>query len=305
MNKDYVVALDVGGTSIKSGIVSNRGELVGDIRRTLIDSQGAADTILETFASIVQSHLLEQDGQSVLGVGVGFPGPFEYETGVSRIQGVAKYETIYNVNVGDSIRQRLAMPELPIRFRNDAEAAIVGEGVFGAGKPFSRVIGVTLGTGCGSAFLVNGRSVTTGAGVPPNGWLYPIPFQGQQADAVFSIRGLMGRLQSAGVYAPDIKTAADLARQDHATAQQVFAKFGQDLGVVSLHLGLMRFKRMRFWCKGALPMRLTCLNGSAKSAAIGPLCVANWAARQHFWGRRLCLFMSEWGQIPDIFQEHE
>ena len=237
MNKDYVVALDVGGTSIKSGIVSNRGELVGDIRRTPIDSQGAADTILETFASIVQSHLLEQDGQSVLGVGVGFPGPFEYETGVSRIQGVAKYETIYNVNVGDSIRQRLAMPELPIRFRNDAEAAIVGEGVFGAGKPFSRVIGVTLGTGCGSAFLVNGRSVTTGAGVPPNGWLYPIPFQGQQADAVFSIRGLMGRLQSAGVYAPDIKTAADFSTTRSCNSTASFCAIWAGFRLVSCSLG--------------------------------------------------------------------
>ena len=230
MNTDLVVALDVGGTSVKSAIVTNHGEMVGGTRKTPIDSQGAADAILETFASIVRSHLLELDGQSVLGVGVGFPGPFEYETGVSRIQGVAKYEAILGVNVGDAIRQRLKLPELPIRFRNDAEAAIVGEGVFGAGKPFSRVIGVTLGTGCGSAFLVNGRSVTTGAGVPANGWLYPIPFNGQPADDIFSIRGLMGRLLAAGVDAPDIKTAAEWARHEHIAARQAFTQFGQDLG---------------------------------------------------------------------------
>jgi glucokinase len=209
--------------------VTNQGKLVGESRSTLIDSRGPAETILETFKVIINRHLFELAGQSVLGVGMGFPGPFDYEAGVSRIQGVAKYESILGVNVGAEIRNRLKMPDLVIRFRNDAEAAIVGEGLYGVGKPFARIIGMTLGTGCGSAFLVNGRSVTTGQGVPDNGWLYPIPFQGRQADDVFSIRGLLAAFSRAGITVENVKTGAELARQGDMKAREVFKQFGQDL----------------------------------------------------------------------------
>jgi glucokinase len=114
---------------------------------------------------------------------------------------------------------------MPIRFRNDAEAAIVGETCYGAGKPYRRLIGITLGTGIGSAFMKNGRSVTSGAGVPPNGWLYSAPIQDIQADNIFSTRGLMARLHRAGINAP---TVADAVKQSGAAG--VIAQFGADLG---------------------------------------------------------------------------
>jgi glucokinase len=94
---------------------------------------------------------------------------------------------------------------------------------------------VTLGTGCGSAFLIDGAAVTTGQGIPPHGWLYPVSFHGQQADDLFSIRGLTNRLQTVGVPVSDIKSAASAARHDSdATARVVFAGFGADLGTFLL-----------------------------------------------------------------------
>ena len=227
-----VVALDVGGTSVKSGLVTHRGQIIHEPKTTSIASQASADAILSTLVEIIANHLQEFDshGGQLLGVGVGFPGPFEYDTGISRIQGVAKYESIYGLNIGQALQQRLGRPDFPIRFRNDAEAAIVGEGLYGVGQPFSRLIGLTLGTGCGSAFLINGQPITSGTSVPPNGWLYPIEFQGRQADDIFSIRGLMQALQEAGIVVDDLKSAAALARQDHRAARQVFAQFGHNLG---------------------------------------------------------------------------
>ena len=231
-SNSYVATLDVGGSSVKSALVIDTGELLDQPKITPIDNQAAADIILKTLADIVRGHLrgFQTDSDQLLGIALGFPGPFEYDVGVSRIQGVAKFESIYGLDIRQGLQQQLAQPRLPIRFRNDAEAAIVGEALYGVGQPFTRLIGVTLGTGCGSAFLIDGQPITAGAGVPPNGWLYPILFQRRQADDLFSIRGLLGALQAAGVEVDNIKTAAKLARQGHQTAREVFAEFGYNLG---------------------------------------------------------------------------
>lgn len=223
-----VIALDVGGTSVKSALVDD-GLVRGEIVHTRMDSQASADVILGTLAAIVDGHLAEVG--AVDGVALGFPGPFEYATGVSRIRGVEKFESIYGCDVGESLRERLHAPDLPIRFRNDAEAAIVGEARFGAGRGFQRLIGLTLGTGSGSAFLIDGVPQTGGPGVPPNGWVYPLLFAGRQADDVFSIRGLVGRCHAAGIEVDDVHAAADRAHAGDGNAQRVFAEFGRDLGL--------------------------------------------------------------------------
>jgi glucokinase len=91
-------------------------------------------------------------------------------------------------------------------------------------------MGVTLGTGCGSAFLVDGMPVTSGPGVPPNGWLYPVLFRGLRADDVFSRRGLEARLRAAGIAERNVKDATVSARAGDSAARQVFEAFGADLG---------------------------------------------------------------------------
>lgn len=228
--KPTALALDVGGTWIKSAPVTSAGELVEEPRVAPIDSHADAQTILGTLATVINHYLTGDQAMQLTGVALGFPGPFDYAKGVSYIQGVSKYEAIYGLDVGAALRSRLRTPELPIVFRNDAEAAVVGEARYGAGRAYSRAIGVTLGTGMGSAFVVDGAPVTTGPGVPPNGWLYSFPAGGAQADDVFSIRGLLARLQAVDPQISDIRNAADLAHSGNVAFQQVFAQWGSDLG---------------------------------------------------------------------------
>jgi predicted NBD/HSP70 family sugar kinase len=224
------IALDVGGTSVKSALVAPGGHVIGEPAITLIDSSGEAEGILGTFVRIVSSHFGQDQTSNVIGVALGFPGPFDYAAGICLIEGVEKYAAIYRVNMRDALRTRLNLGGLPILFRNDAEAAVVGEARYGAGLYYRRLIGVTLGTGCGSAFLVDGLPVTSGPGVPPNGWLYPVLFHGLRADDVFSRRGLEARLQVAGVTERNIKAAAAAGRAGDIGAHQVFEAFGADLG---------------------------------------------------------------------------
>lgn len=225
MPETVIIALDVGGSSVKSGIVRENLN-IENIQTTALDSKGSAEHILGTFARIVQGYLEQYD--SVRGIGVGFPSPFDYVNGISLIQGVQKYEAILNVDIGKAIREQVNRPDLLICFRNDAESALVGEAIYGAGKPYSRFIGLTLGTGMGSSFIVDGERVDPGGNVPGGGFLFPVKFRGEQADEWFSTRGLLRRFEIIGRPFDSIADAAEVAPTDD-TIKQVFIEFGANM----------------------------------------------------------------------------
>jgi glucokinase len=222
---ENIIALDVGGSSVKSGLVDSEQQ-IHDTFSTPVDSNGSAESILSTFAGIVQHYLDKHT--DIRGVGLGFPSPFDYPNGICLIQGVQKYESIYGVNIGEAIRERLNRPDLLIRFRNDAEAAIVGEALYGAGQPFRRFIGLTLGTGMGSSFIADGKRVTDVEGVPEGGFLFPVLYRGIQSDEWFSTRGLLGRFEAIGQPMPSVSEAAKAAENNPAI-RQAFEEFGADM----------------------------------------------------------------------------
>ncbi|MFN8471481.1 MAG: ROK family protein [Anaerolineae bacterium] len=224
----WVISLDVGGTSIKSGIVAQGSLLLGPTRRTPIAEGGSAEKILETFQTVVADALSDLEDRPVLGIGVGIPGPFDYAQGVSLIR--HKFAAIYGVSLRDTLAACLPDPTAPVLFRNDAEAAIVGEALYGAGRAYRRLIGVTLGTGLGAAFVRDGLAVRDGPDVPAGGELYPIPYQDATADDFFSIRGLLARLREVDPGAASIAEAIRASQADRPDFQAVFRAFGADLG---------------------------------------------------------------------------
>ena len=228
MNEPLVIALDVGGSSVKSALVATGPKIVGEVSVHSIDSKARADEILEAFSAIIAGHL--KDLSNPRGIAMAFPGPFDYRQGVCLIQDQAKYDTLYGVNVSASLRGILGLPDLEIRYRNDAEAAILGEALYGAGAGFPRLLGLTLGTGLGSAFVADGTIITMGPGVPDHGWLYSQPYGGQRADDVFSTRGLLVRMHVHGIQATDIASVLAAANEHHDVLAEVFASFGTDLG---------------------------------------------------------------------------
>jgi glucokinase len=213
-----IIALDVGGSSVKHGLVEHPPDVT--VEQTPINSQGSAEEIIGTLATIIASY------PAATPVAFGFPSPFDYQQGISYIHGLAKYEQIYGVNVRQALRDALNAPDLDIRFRNDAEAAIVGEAIYGSGVTCSRTIGVTLGTGFGSAFLVDGKPVTDESGVPEDGKLYPYPAGNGRADDVFSTRGLLERFAEANVPVMSVEHADP----DDVRVQQVYYEFGHQMG---------------------------------------------------------------------------
>ena len=209
-----VLALDVGGTSVKSAIVGPSGALAGPPRRTPIDSSAGADALLATLAGV----LVAEAPRAIAGVAMAFPGPCDYESGVPGQHDDGKFAALAGVDLRGELRRRVGRADLPIGFCNDAEAAIVAEALQGAGQPFERVLGVTLGAGMGACLVAGEAIVETCAGVVP-GELYLRPFGGATADDAFSDRGLRARLGG-----------ADPAGPADANAVRAFAAFGADLG---------------------------------------------------------------------------
>lgn len=228
MSDSRVLALDVGGSSVKSAVVANNQHILDEVRVDDIQSGASAPEILNTLAEIISSHL--EKANDVHKIAFAFPGPFDYERGISLIHNQAKYDDLYGINVGTKLKEILGLPTLEIRYRNDAEAAILGEALYGAGVNYSRLIGVTLGTGLGSAFIAERNLITKGNELPPHGWLYSCLFENQRADDVFSTRGLLVRLRERGVYAGDIASALDMADESHHALAEAFDSFGTDLG---------------------------------------------------------------------------
>ena len=228
MTGEHIVCIDVGGSSLKAGALAEAGKPSGSVATIPIDSNGDVTTIIDTFVEAI--NVTGLSAKSIRGLAFSFPGPFDYNWGISQIQGLEKYNALYGLDVGQLLRNRLNLPELSIRYRNDAEAAVVGEVRYGAGRNYRRVIGVTLGTGFGSAFIDDGNVITQRDGVPPNGWLYSFPANDARADDVFSTRGLLARFNSAGLSTLTLPIAAEQARLGDPKCRGIFDSFGQDMG---------------------------------------------------------------------------
>lgn len=150
-NKTYVLASDIGGTHITSAIVdcSNWTIIHHTINRLHLNSDLDAKSIFQSWTSNMQ-HTLTQFPQGVDGIGIAIPGPFDYEKGISLIQNQGKYESLYNIDITAGINANLPKA-YTLKYINDAAAFLQGE-VFAENLDHkSKVLGITLGTGLGSA----------------------------------------------------------------------------------------------------------------------------------------------------------
>jgi glucokinase len=231
--------MDVGGTFLKSAIVKPDGSILeGTFKKTCIDSQGSSEQILETFTLSLGPHLTnaEEVGAEPCGIGIGIPGPFDYGAGVSLMR--HKFGDIYKVNLKEEFIKRLELPQdFTIRFENDAWTFLRGEAWLGAAKGCTRTVGITLGTGLGSAFMVGDQVILEGTGVPPNGSVYDLPYESGIVEDKISRRGIItrykelaGRKYREGLDVEDIAIRG--IKYEDEFSLQVFDEIGHRLGQV-------------------------------------------------------------------------
>jgi glucokinase len=205
-----IAVLDVGGTSIKTGVVrfnagcasgagsdgsaSGAGEHGLELGPVLdANSNGSADVVLDSLAAGVDAALAPA-GSEVAGLAIAICGPFDLDAGISRMRGVHKFDHIDGIDLRAALRERSAVADLPIRFARDAESAGTGEALAGAGAGVDRVLTITVGTGLGTCLTNRARPVefVDGFGVEHLA-MRDTPWGGR-ADDVLSAHGLAARL---------------------------------------------------------------------------------------------------------------
>lgn len=229
------VLMDVGGTQIKAQACYGAAPSPGEI--TVFDAKSGCEKyeIFRNFTGIIRSLLsgLPAEDQKLSGIGMAFPGPFDYKNGISLMKGLGKYDAIYGCDIRRELKAflpQLITDDIPFVFLHDVEAFAMGEIRFGAAVNSRRAIHLCIGTGAGSAFTENGAVLKepTNA-MPENGWIYNTAFRDGIIDDYVSVRGLAkisGRFFDS---APDGAALAELCSQGDSRAQKVFSEFGTDV----------------------------------------------------------------------------
>ncbi len=152
MTQPLVLGIDIGGTNTSFGVVNRRGEIIakGSMPTT------GHDTVEDYFTAMKQvlAPLIDGFGkENINGVGIGAPNG-NFFTGEIVFAPNLPWRGVIPVvkTVGEALGLKTTLT-------NDANAAAIGEMMYGAAKGMKDFILVTLGTGVGSGFVANGQMI--------------------------------------------------------------------------------------------------------------------------------------------------
>lgn len=217
-----LIGVDIGGSHITVAELSEEHSIKEDtLVRKKVDSLGSAEVILSTWGQVLKDVIGTTNPYDVK-IGIAMPGPFDYTNGISYIKGLNKYDAIYGLNIKALLSSYLSVPQSNILFRNDAEAFLHGEVAALKIPSGVKVIGVTLGTGLGSATSLNGITTDVFKAI--------LPMKGGIAEDFISTRWFHRRY--AELCGKQLKNVeALLSEPDEDLRNKLFSEFGSNLGM--------------------------------------------------------------------------
>lgn len=224
MKKNPVVlGVDIGGTHITAALVDlqSRKVLPDTWTRQPVNTHGTKEEILQAWAETIEGAVtLIPDWSGAIGIAM--PGPCDYEKGISLIKGQDKLDALYLGNIKNLLEERLPVHAEDIRMMNDAACFLKGEVYGGAARGFDHAIGLTLGTGVGTARYH--------AGTAADADLWHTSFRDGMAEDYFTSRWFRKRyLELSGEKVQGAKEVAEMAGTN-PVASQVFEEYGEALG---------------------------------------------------------------------------
>lgn len=152
----YYLGIDIGGTFVKGVLIDENGKILSDGSVPTGAADGG-DKMCENIAALCND-LQTRAGVKPVAAGAGCPGMV-----------TADGDVLFAGNLGLKnypLQKKLsACLSMPVSVTNDANAAALGEAVFGAGKEYSDSVFITLGTGVGGGVIIGGKLFTGGGGV--------------------------------------------------------------------------------------------------------------------------------------------
>ena len=224
------LGIEIGGTKLQLGIGLPTQATLTILERLDINPSDGAEGILQQIAETAPTLI---DQFSVEKIGIGFGGPLDTTTGVvTTSHQVAGWDLF---PLGDWCQQKLG---LPASLGNDCDVATLAEATLGAGKGARSVFYVTVGTGVGGGFVVDGNAAAEGRRAAAEiGHLRPGPLATSTSETVESIASGWGivaraRQQIQEAIPENRKHVADLLARckeqpDNLTGQHVANAAGE------------------------------------------------------------------------------
>jgi glucokinase len=155
LSKEHAIGIDIGGTNTKYGIVNHRGEIIfeGNIKTDIYEDVHQFVTALHDKLSAEIARLASEQDVTVIGIGVGAPNG-NYYTGTIDYAPNLKWKGV--IPLAEIFTKQF---NIPAKLTNDANAAAVGEMMYGAARGMKDFIMITLGTGVGSGIFANGQLI--------------------------------------------------------------------------------------------------------------------------------------------------
>jgi glucokinase len=246
MENKKVIAVDLGGTNIRAGLVSSSGQVSDFINEPSLTSLGLRQSLkklTEVLAEMLRRH------PDVAGIGIGIPGAIDYARGV--VTESPNLPGWINVELRKILSEKF---NVPVYMDNDANVYTLGEWSAGAGRGFDSMACLTLGTGVGGGLILDGRLYRGVQGmaseighlaINPRGPLCTCGSRGcletyASAQALARMAGdEMRRIADeklrsnfkATVKREGVPGLTRLAENGDATAKKIFARMGYYLGV--------------------------------------------------------------------------
>lgn len=153
LSSEYAIGIDIGGTNTKFGVVNHRGEILakGEIRTEDFPTiESFIDALYDAINPLIEEHVQHS---KVKGIGIGAPNG-NYYSGTIEYAPNLHWKGI--IPLADLITAKF---EVPCTLTNDANAAAVGEMMYGAARGMKDFIMITLGTGVGSGIVAGGMLI--------------------------------------------------------------------------------------------------------------------------------------------------
>ncbi|MFF1380579.1 ROK family protein [Streptomyces sp. NPDC058308] len=221
--------LELGGTHVTAALANPATATVTRRVRRRVHARSSAEHVLGALVRCAGE--LDAPAGQVWGVAV--PGPFDYDKGIARFEGVGKFDDLYGIDVRAVLLDGVWPRPADTVFLNDAHAFLLGEWRAGAARGHHRSVGITLGTGVGSAFLIDGDAQHRGPGVPSQGRIDLVQANGRPLEDTVSRRAILARY--GGEHAArglDVSEVADRARAGERYARHVLDEAFTTLGAV-------------------------------------------------------------------------
>lgn len=150
--KEVVTGIDIGGTNTVFGLVDKSGKIITDGSLKTTDYPKIHDFV-EALVAAINKLSAKKPGLKLIGMGIGAPNA-NYHKGTIELAPNLAWKGI--VPLADLIRKKI---NIRIVVTNDANAAAMGEMIFGGAKKMKDFIVLTLGTGLGSGIVIDGKMV--------------------------------------------------------------------------------------------------------------------------------------------------